>query len=104
MGRLQQAILLLALDGKVQGSKAVVCPSDVKQSYYGFSACRRGRIVFRVADIGFKRYRAAGVSIVKAFQALERKGLVEKVHCQGVKLTGEGTRVARRLKKEGAHK
>ncbi len=98
IGQLQQAILIIALDGQKRGWKADVYPSDVKRFYYGFPVHRKQRNMFRVADIGFSRYRAAGVSIVKAFHALERKGLVEKIRCHGVSLTPKGVKAAQMVK------
>jgi len=80
LSKLQKIILSLASE------KDIVTPADVKSAYYGFPLRRKGRFSFSVNEIGFNRYRTAGVCISRAFATLTRKGLVKRYY-EGVSLT-----------------
>lgn len=85
LSKLQKMILFLALSKNGE----ILTPAEVKVAYYGFPIRRKGKLWFRVSEIGFKRYRMAGVCVSRAFAALERKELVER-SCEGLKLSEAG--------------
>ena len=69
-----------------------VTPANVKVAYYGFHLRKKGNFSFCVPEIGFTRYRSAGVAISRSFAALARKGLVTR-HYDGICLTDFGRKV-----------
>ena len=48
--------------------------------------------IFERAEIGINRYRAASVSVVKAFNRLVKRGLATRGCNHGIVLTDEGTK------------
>jgi len=89
LSKLQKTILILALSKNGD----ILTPAEVKAAYYGFPVRRKGKLWFRVPEIGFKRYRVAGVCVSRAFAALERKELVARSYT-GIKLSEAGLAVA----------
>lgn len=90
LSKLQRTIIALAHD------QERITPADVKAAYYGFPFRRKGQFAFSVPEIGFSKYRAAGVSVSRALATLRKKGLVERVW-HGVRLTGEGQKLLRKF-------
>ena len=110
MGEIQRAVLLIGLTKIPHKPKydqfdrlcrrVDVTPREVKINYYGFPVAYpwRRSCVFNTNEIGFPRYRSAGVCIVQAFQSLIKRGLAKEVRCCGIKLTGKGVNVAKLLR------
>jgi len=113
LSRLQKTILSLALEKDNKRKKGLipklrqtkydyylpdplfstdVTPADVKVAYYGFPLRKKGKLSFCVAEIGFIRYRNAGVAISRSFAALARRGLVTRNY-YGISLTDFGRMV-----------
>ena len=69
LSRLQKTILALGEELEF------VTPADVKIAYYGFPTRSKGHHWFSVKEIGFNRYRSAGVAICRAFATIEKKGM-----------------------------
>lgn len=89
LSKLQKTILLLALSKNGE----ILTPAEVKATYYGFPVRRKGKLWFSVPEIGFRRYRVAGVCVSRAFATLERKELVVRSNT-GLKLNEAGLAVA----------
>lgn len=100
LSKLQKKILKMA-----QREQGRILPRDVLVEFYGFpvevepNSVRSGCLVFNRRAIGLKRYKAASVSVCKAFNRLTDRGLTEREDYNGVALTDEGQRVARALGK-----
>ena len=113
LSRLQKTILFLALEKDNKRKKGLipkmrptsygymlpdplfstdVTPAEVKIAYYGFPLRKKGKLSFCVAEIGFIRYRNAGVAISRSFAALVRRGLVTRNY-HGISLTELGRKV-----------
>ena len=89
LSKLQKTILILALSKNGD----ILTPAEVKAAYYGFPVRRKGKLWFSVPEIGFKRYRVAGVCVSRAFAVLGRKELVVRSY-RGLKLSEAGLEVA----------
>jgi hypothetical protein len=53
--------------------------------------------IFYRTEIGINRYRSASVSVAKAFNRLDRRGLAIRKYNHGIILTEEGSRKAKVL-------
>ena len=93
LSKLQQQILRLALANKGQlSNREALC------KIYGFPTSDRPVPgVFRPAEIGTKRYRAATTAVVKSFNRLAERGLADRVYNYGIHLTKSGIRAAKDL-------
>ena len=122
MGRglsdLQKSILLQAYKkleqiGRYndQSITGMLLPSEVLAEFYGWETQIEdsgheeiyiGSQLFSKEEIGSNRYNSARAAVSKAFQRLEARGLVERVHTtQGshvaIKLLHDGIEAAKRL-------
>ena len=74
---------------------------DVLIEYYGFQPVsgtehkRNGTQIFNRRAIGFKRYMAASVAVVKAFDRLVERRAAVREYTFGIILTRRGAEVAR---------
>ena len=101
LSELQKSILKMAYRGQEPG---YVKNRDVLIKVYKFPkhAPRPNHVsgtpqIFNRHEIGIKRYQAASVSVVKAFNRLVKRGLAIRKHNHGIVLTEEGFRVAKML-------
>jgi hypothetical protein len=69
------------------------------QPIYSLEEKRNGATIFDRKAIGINRYKAASVSVTKAFDRVTERGLATRKYNHGIILTEEGSKVARALKK-----
>ena len=100
LSRLQKSILKLAYRNRNETYKnGFLHNRDVLIGIYGFrpvygtNLTRNGSPIFDRRCIGFKRYMAASVATVKAFNRLAYRKLAIRKHNFGIILTPKGARM-----------
>jgi len=93
LSELQKNILQLAYTK--QGN---ILAKNVLAEVYGFPTVTdiRSKMVFSRKVIGEKRYQSASVSVAKAFNRLAARGLARRKYNEGITLTKEGIKVAKK--------
>jgi len=105
LGQIQKAILRIGLEKSDSGQgKIGVLARDILIDHYGFPFIRspkalgRGKMVFRKADIGQKRYASATVTVCQCFNRLIKRGLAERLdRGNGFKLSHDGIKLAKMI-------
>jgi hypothetical protein len=106
LSKLQRSILKLAYQNRNESYKfGFIHNRDVLIHIYGFRPVahiedkRNGTQIFDSRSIGFKRYMAASVATVKAFNRLSDRKLAIRKHNFGIILTPKGAKIARKTGK-----
>ena len=93
LSELQKNILQMAYT-----KQANILAKNVSVDVYGFPTVTdiRSKMVFSRKAIGKKRYQSASVSVAKAFNRLAARGLAHREYNEGITLTKEGVKVAKK--------
>ena len=101
LSRLQKSILKLAYRNRNETYKnGFLHNRDVLIRIYGFRPVygseytRNGSLIFDRQSIGLRRYMAASVATVKAFNRIFTRKLAIRKHNFGIILTPKGARIA----------
>ena len=100
LSKLQKTILKMAYQNRNATYKhGFIHNRDVLRHIYGFrpvygAECKRnGTQIFDRRSIGFKRYMAASVATVKAFNRIADRKLAIRKHNFGIIITPKGTEI-----------
>jgi hypothetical protein len=106
LSRLQKSILKLAYRNRNETYKnGFLHNRDVLIRIYGFQPVygseytRNGSLIFDRQSIGLRRYMAASVATVKAFNRIFTRKLAIRKHNFGVIFTSKGAKIARKTGK-----
>ena len=106
LSRLQKSILKLAYRNRNETYRhGFLHNRDVLIRIYGFRPVygpeytRNGSLIFDRRSIGLRRYMAASVATVKAFNRIFARKLAIRKHNFGIILTPKGAKIARKTGK-----